>query len=149
MQSPPRMSDERDDGLRVRREARSEFDRLSPLMCGFLMSQSVRFDGQSLYSQLAEDQLRRWARDHYVPPELRHPSWNPVFLREMARLDEEVLDQESRDSRLYSLVPLAPGDFYRIDPCQSALRAPKLLMTIPALGQRHYHQSEARSVSPP
>lgn len=88
---------------------------------------------------LAEDELRRWARDHYVPPALRHPSWNPVFLHEMARVDEELLELERRSSRLYSLVPLAPGDFYRVDPCQSALKAPKLLMTIPTLARPTYH----------
>lgn len=104
------------------------------------MSQSHSFAGQTLYSQLAEDQLRRWAHDHYVPPEQRHPSWNPVYLQEMARIDQELLARESRDSRLYSLVPLAPGDFHRIDPCQSALKAPKLLMTIPKVAQPQYHQ---------
>ena len=90
---------------------------------------------------LGEEELRRWARDHYVPPALRHPSWNPVFLQEMSRIDREILEMELRGNRMYSLVPLEPGDFYRVDPCQSALKAPKMLMTIPAIARPSYHES--------
>jgi len=90
---------------------------------------------------LKEEELRRWARDHYVPPALRHPSWNPVFLQEMARIDQEILERELRGSRLYSLVPLEPGDFYRVDPCQAALKAPKMLMSIPTIARPAYYET--------
>lgn len=90
-----------------------------------------------------EDELRirRWAHEYYVPAEQRHRSWHPVFLAEMAQLDEELIDAESRHSRAHSLVPLAPGEFCRLDPRHAAIAAPKILMTIARLSTPEYHGS--------
>lgn len=88
-----------------------------------------------------EFRIRRWAREYYVPAEQRHRSWHPVFLAEMARLDEELIDSESRRSRAHSFVPLAPGEFYRLDPRHAAMAAPKILLTIARVSAPEYHGS--------
>ena len=41
---------------------------------------------------IEELRLRRWARQHYVPPEERDASWHPVVLDEMDRKDVEVVE---------------------------------------------------------
>ena len=38
---------------------------------------------------IEELRLRRWAREHYVPRDLRETSWHPVVLDEMSRKDLE------------------------------------------------------------
>jgi hypothetical protein len=43
---------------------------------------------------IEELRLRRWARQHYVPPEQRDSSWHPVVLDEMDKKDVEVNDPE-------------------------------------------------------
>jgi hypothetical protein len=39
---------------------------------------------------IEELRLRRWARENYVPPGLRQPSWHPVVHDEMKRKDNEA-----------------------------------------------------------
>jgi hypothetical protein len=43
---------------------------------------------------IEELRLRRWARENYVPPELRSPDWHQVIHDEMARKDLELLQAE-------------------------------------------------------
>ena len=43
---------------------------------------------------IEELRLRRWARENYVPSELRVRSWHPVILDEMLRKDEEIVPEE-------------------------------------------------------
>jgi hypothetical protein len=38
---------------------------------------------------IEELRLRRWAREHYVPRNLRQISWHPIVHEEMDRKDEE------------------------------------------------------------
>jgi hypothetical protein len=38
---------------------------------------------------IEELRLRRWAREHYVPPSQREISWHPVILDEMGKKDLE------------------------------------------------------------
>jgi hypothetical protein len=38
---------------------------------------------------IEELRLRRWAREHYVPPSQRETSWHPVVHDEMKRRDNE------------------------------------------------------------
>jgi hypothetical protein len=38
---------------------------------------------------IEELRLRRWARENYVPPNSRQPSWHPVVHDEMKRKDHE------------------------------------------------------------
>jgi hypothetical protein len=39
-----------------------------------------------------ELQLRRWAREHFVPAQHRDPNWHPIILNEMSRRDSESDD---------------------------------------------------------
>ena len=43
---------------------------------------------------IEELRLRRWARQHYVPPPQRQLSWHPVVLEEMDRKDGELNEVE-------------------------------------------------------
>ena len=38
---------------------------------------------------IEELRLRRWARENFVPPELRQDTWHPVILEEMVRKERE------------------------------------------------------------
>ena len=39
---------------------------------------------------IEELRLRRWAREHYVPPDLRKHTWHPVVHEEMEKKDLEA-----------------------------------------------------------
>ena len=41
---------------------------------------------------IRELQLRRWARENYVPRTQRDHTWHPIVLDEMARRDSESAD---------------------------------------------------------
>ncbi|MCS7021873.1 MAG: hypothetical protein NZ703_06615 [Gemmataceae bacterium] len=41
---------------------------------------------------IEELRLRRWARENYVPPQMRDPNWHPIILEEMRRKDDEIND---------------------------------------------------------
>ena len=45
---------------------------------------------------IEELQLRRWAREHYVPPEQRDGSWHPVIQDEMKKKDNERFSSNQR-----------------------------------------------------
>ena len=55
-----------------------------------------------------ELRLRRWARENYVPVELRDKTWHADVLDEMRRKDQEshVIDEYGQIAR--RVVPLAP-----------------------------------------
>jgi hypothetical protein len=38
---------------------------------------------------IEELRLRRWARENFVPAELRQDTWHPVILEEMVRKERE------------------------------------------------------------
>ena len=38
---------------------------------------------------IEELRLRRWARENFVPAELRQETWHPVILEEMVRKERE------------------------------------------------------------
>lgn len=38
---------------------------------------------------IEELQLRRWARENYVPADRRDKAWHPIVLEEMTRKDKE------------------------------------------------------------
>jgi hypothetical protein len=44
---------------------------------------------------IEELRLRRWAREHYVPPEDRSATWHPIVLQEMAAKDRDLGDGAS------------------------------------------------------
>ena len=39
---------------------------------------------------IEELRLRRWARENFVPAELRQATWHPVILEEMTRKDRDA-----------------------------------------------------------
>ena len=39
---------------------------------------------------IEELRLRRWAREHYVPPSQRKQTWHPVVHEEMEKKDREA-----------------------------------------------------------
>lgn len=41
---------------------------------------------------IRELQLRRWARENYVPQHQRQRDWHPIILDEMTRRDSESAD---------------------------------------------------------
>jgi hypothetical protein len=45
---------------------------------------------------IEELRLRRWAREHHVPPSQREREWHPVVHDEMNRKDTESLDFSAR-----------------------------------------------------
>ncbi len=45
--------------------------------------------GLSELDLIEELQLRRWAREHYVPADQRDRSWHPVIHDEMKKKDHE------------------------------------------------------------
>ena len=45
---------------------------------------------------IEELQMRRWAREHYVPPEERDESWHPVVQDEMKKKDNEKFSPNQR-----------------------------------------------------
>ena len=44
---------------------------------------------------IEELRLRRWAREHYVPPDRRESSWHPVIIDEMVRKENERNEVEA------------------------------------------------------
>jgi len=50
----------------------------------------MRSSVQAELDFIEELRLRRWARENYVPEELRQMSWHPVILDEMSRKDIEI-----------------------------------------------------------
>jgi hypothetical protein len=44
---------------------------------------------------IEELRLRRWAREHYVPPDRRESNWHPVILDEMGRKETERNEVEA------------------------------------------------------
>ncbi len=47
---------------------------------------------------IEELQLRRWAREHYVPADRREGSWHPVIHDEMKKKDHEKGNPDQRRS---------------------------------------------------
>lgn len=85
---------------------------------------------------IQELRLRRWARDHYVPPEQRGKHWHPIVLQEMDFRDAELAEQAAaQDIVLSSIVPLMPVETHYIDLSHPAVPQPKSLH-IPADHER-------------
>lgn len=47
-------------------------------------------DTMNSVDMVRELRLRRWAREHYVPPARRDESWHPIVLEEMQIRDKEL-----------------------------------------------------------
>src|SRR5258708_7412529 len=55
-----------------------------------------------------EFRLRSWARENYVPAELRDPAWHADVLDEMSRRDQELNAVGAFGEVARRIVPLAP-----------------------------------------
>ena len=53
------------------------------------MNVAVMLDREAKIDPVEEIRLRTWARQHYLPRELRDDSWHPIILEEMRRKDGE------------------------------------------------------------
>lgn len=53
------------------------------------MNVAVLLDQETSLDPVEEIRLRTWARQHYIPRELRDDSLHPIILEEMHRKDEE------------------------------------------------------------
>ena len=45
---------------------------------------------------IEEFQMRRWARENYVPPDMRDETWHPVIHDEMTKKDSEKFSPNQR-----------------------------------------------------
>jgi len=55
-----------------------------------------------------ELELRRWARENYVPPERRSATWHPIVLDEMRGRDSELAEMSVSAPNAAHYVPLLP-----------------------------------------
>jgi hypothetical protein len=58
----------------------------SPFTRGLVMSHGAVLEEIDFIEEL---RLRRWARENFVPAELRQETWHPVILEEMVRKERE------------------------------------------------------------
>lgn len=58
---------------------------------------------------IREFRLRQWARQHFVPPASRRPTWHPIVLNEMQLRDVE-LNRESAAAAGSNPAPLSADD---------------------------------------
>lgn len=80
---------------------------------------------------ISELQMRRWARENYVPEPRRDGGWHPLVLHEMKLRDAELNGIDDRlSSRAYGFVPLPPTSIPRLDQPHRRLDQPKLLQAI-------------------
>lgn len=70
-------------------------------------SSSLPASGNAL-DIVEELQLRRWARENYVPPEERTDDWHPVVHEEMQSKDAELIIGSRIREPFRSYVPLLP-----------------------------------------
>lgn len=62
---------------------------------------------------MEELRLRRWAREHYVPMEMRRTDWHHIVLQEMLLKDQEM---NRTIPALHTIrFPLKPDQHYRVD----------------------------------
>ena len=76
---------------------------------------------------IEELQLRRWAREHYVPPQERESATHPIIAEEMQRKDAEVIINARSREPMSSFVPLVPTVNQRIHTEHQLPEEPKLL----------------------
>lgn len=53
------------------------------------MSAAVLLEQETDVDAIEEIRLRTWARQNYLPRDLRDRSWHPIILDEMQRKDQE------------------------------------------------------------
>lgn len=78
-----------------------------------------------------ELRLRRWAREHHVPPAERGAAWHAVVHDEMRRKDDEMLIRSRSRTPANAFVPLAPTAIQWLDRDEKTAR-PEVSVRPPA-----------------
>lgn len=84
-----------------------------------------------------ELQLRRWARENYVPAADRDGLWHPVILEEMCRRDQDLLPSPTARG---TTSPLAPPPVRFLHSAHSDTRGSEILLSVPDV-----RETDARS----
>lgn len=75
---------------------------------------------------IEELQLRRWARQHYLPPDQRPTFWHPIVLEEMAFRDQEDAHRPASETETWGpFVPLAPLDWFDLHAAHGSVLKPQ------------------------
>jgi len=77
-----------------------------------------------------ELQLRRWARENYIPAEERDGLWHPVLLEELRRRDQELAEAYTLPSRAHAIVPLVPFDVLKLHQAHASPPSPNFLLSV-------------------
>lgn len=77
--------------------------------------------------------LRRWARQHYVPSELRDSAWHPVVLDEMRLRDHELHEAAEWRSSGRRIVPLMPDVEWTLHSAHVETQPARVLLQVPEL----------------
>jgi hypothetical protein len=80
-----------------------------------------------------ELQLRRWAREHYVPEELRDPNWHPAVHDEMARKQRELAGLQEYAAAATRIVPLAPEGHWMLHAPHTEMAKTAVILQLPDL----------------
>ena len=89
----------------------------------------------SMSNLIEELQLRRWARENYVPRTQRKASWHPVVLDEMVLKEQELQELVQPNSLSAMFVPLAPTPVSRVDRRHLLPNEPNLATLVLELNQ--------------
>lgn len=89
---------------------------------------------------LRDQQLRQWARTHYVPLAERSPAWHPTVLEEMLNIDCEQIDEQLQQKGAL-IVPLeqGPQEQLRHDAAETQVRKPKMKAAQSQVNSEYYY----------
>lgn len=76
---------------------------------------------------IEELQLRRWARENYIPANERGTGVHPIIAEEMQRKDAEAIINARSREPLSSFVPLAPTMIQKLHTDHQLPETPKML----------------------
>lgn len=87
---------------------------------------------------IEELQLRRWARQHYLPPDQRPTFWHPIVLEEMAFRDQEDAQRSAPETETWGpFVPLAPLEWLHLHAAHGRILKPQARKSFTAKSTPH------------
>lgn len=87
---------------------------------------------------IEELQLRRWARQHYLPPAQRPAFWHPIVLEEMAFRDQEDAQRAAAETETWGpFVPLAPLEWFDLHAAHGRVQKPQTRKSFSAMSKAH------------